>query len=371
MSAWKFELADLAGRPITDITRIARKRALAYRLNGVSRCSFEVPADDPKVRNLHTDGYRYLEPGLRLVHGRRYEYLPSLGKYGFKLRYRGVVWQVQDTGTENDAGSAVTCADLLVRLGARYTAKRREFTAAAGTTIGKTLVDEANAVTPTGIVTGTTEASPTRSIVYAYRQVFDAIGELSTSFDGFDLDLVLNDDAATLSSSNLATLNFLARKGSTKPDATFSWGGPGHNVNRVERLLNMDKLANVVTLLGATNTGGDQILSSRSDASSIGAYGRYEALEAFSEITTQTYLDALSSDLLALAANRRELVQFVPTPGRSPAPFDDFDLGDTVPVFIGDRLRGGLAGYQRVYGYDLVLDEQGRELVNGVYTKQE
>lgn len=371
MARWKFELADLSGRRLADITAIARNRALAYRLNGVSRLSFEVPADDPKIRNVHTDGYRYLEEGVRLVKGRRYELNPTTGVFGYKLRYLGLVWQVQDTGTENDAGCAVTCADLLVRLGKRYTAKRREFTATQGTTIGKTLVDEANVIAPTGIVTGTVEASPTRSVVYQWRQLLDAIGELSTSFDGFDLDLVPNDDPATLSSSNLATLNFLGRKGTVRPNAAFVWGAAGHNVNRVERLVNMDKLANVVTLLGATNTGGDQILSSRVDAASVAALGRYEDLEAFTEISTPTYLDALASDLIALSASRRELVQFVPAPGRSPLPFDNFDLGDTVPITIGDRLRGGLAGYQRVYGFDLVLDENARELVNGVYAKQE
>jgi hypothetical protein len=53
---------------------------------------------------------------------------------------------------------------------------------------------------------------------------------------------------------------------------------------------------------------------------------------------------------------------------RTPDPFRDFHLGDTVRVNAHEDLRGGVSGVQRVYGIHLKVDTNGVETISSVTT---
>lgn len=371
MAQWRFVLCERSGVEIANLTAVASDKAFTYRMLLATKLAFSLPADSD-VSRVHTDGYPILDSGRRII--KAYRQPDSGGAYA--LKFAGPVWTCLDVGDENTAKTMVECYDPLIQLNRRfaldatangYSLRTRivEFTNTDGIQIAKTLVDRTNALAPSMVTTtgATVETSPVRTVKYERRTVYSAIYELASAFNGFDYRLTPLDSETGIH----GRLDFLARLGTNRPEAAFGWDMPPHNVKRVERKMDMERVANTILALGATNTGGGGIERLNEDAISTTQFGRYEDIEVFSDITIQSFLDALATDAINFRARRRELVQFVPQPGTKPEPFVDFDIGDTVPVYIGERLRGGALGLQRVYGFDLVIDSEGRELVNGVY----
>lgn len=381
---WELVVCDLNGNALEDLTPVASQRALTFRMNGFDRCSFQVPADDGRVANLHTDGYPIVEAGLRVLKAYRRELQADLSTANV-LRYLGLIWGTQDVGEPDEARTAVSCVSLLGRLSRRLAldaaagtdvvarSAKVDFTNTDGAQILKTLVERTNAIAPTGITTagGTFETTPQRTVSYSRRLVAECGIELASSFNGFDFAL----EPLDRTDGTLARLHCYARLGGTNDDGAFGWDIEPNNIVRVERLQNMEQFVTFLLGLGATAQAGGSLTAQASSASAIAQFGRFEAIDTFSDILTQSFLDALVADELAFRVLRRELVQFVPQPnpelGTTPRPWDDFGLGDLVPVAAGARLRGGFSGYQRIYGYDLVLDDDGREFVNGVYAAAE
>lgn len=394
MAAWRFVLCDQVGNPIEHITTVARDKQLQYRLNRPQRCSFTVDASDNRIAGLHTDGYPKLDAGRRTVKCYRQEWDATNGRMAYNLRLFGVVWQLQDVGDEQRSSTAVQIVDPLVRLGRRFTAARVPFTDTDGLLIARSLIDTTNAMAPTGILTtgGRVEATPHRDITFQRKDVFGAIYDLAAAFNGFDFDLVPLDRT----DGTLARFDGYAKRGQLRQDAVFGWGTAPHNVKRVERLVDMEQYANSVLGIGSLGSGADALLSPTNtpagspttspglqSADGVSKFGLYEYVDTIGDITSQAFLDALVQDELTLRTIRRELVQFVPQPlagpltstGAGPSgpwdPFTGWTLGDTVPLVVGSKLRGGFTGIQRIYGFDLVLDNDGREIVNGIYAQQQ
>lgn len=366
---WRTVICDLSGTKIVALDGTAHDRAWQFRLNRPSMFTFRVQSDDANVAGSFSDGHPFIEAGRRMVKCYRKE-LQSDATYKYVLRFVGLVWQVQDVGDDQNAWTTVTCYDPLVRLSKRFTLNYVSFAAVDGATIAKTLLDTTNAIAATGIQSGSTATTVVRTVNYAYRAVFDAIQELASAFVGFDLDLTYLDRTDGI----MANLDFVAKKGSVRAGAVFGWGVPPNNVTRVERMQNMDTLANALTTIGATGTGGGQIVSVGTDSASISAFGRYEAVDTFSDITDSGLLAALTADELNFRTMTRELVQFVPAPGMPaglPQPFIDWGLGDYIALVVGPRLRASFAGVQRVYGFDIAVSDDGKEVVNGIYTAQQ
>lgn len=375
MARWRFVLCERSGVEIAHLTSIAQDKAFTYRMLLPVKLSLALPADSD-VGLEHSDGYPMLDSGRRVVKAYRQ---PNAGG-AFQLKFAGPVWTVMDVGDENTAKTMVEVYDPLIQLNRRfaldntantYSQRTRivEFTDTDGIQIVKSLVDRTNTLSPSMLTTAgaTVETSSLRTVKYERRTVYSAMYELASAFNGFDYKITPLDAEDGVH----GRLNLLARLGATRPEALFGWQLAPHNVKRVERKMDMERVANTILALGATNTGGGAIEKEVSDTPSFNDFGRYEDVDVFGDTQIQSFLDALAQDEINFRSARRELVQFVPQPGTRPEPFVDFDIGDTVPINIGERLRGGTLGFQRVYGFDLAIDSEGREMVNGVYVRQE
>lgn len=350
---WRLVLCDSLGRPISELTRLARGRHLSVRLNRPWQLTFQVPSDDDRVAGMHVDGLPRLEVLARTVKAYRQHPLPD-GSQEWRLRFTGWVWQLEDSGDADTATTQVVCVDAFQTLSRRHTAAEVSFTDENGARIALQLIDQANAVTPTGITTegSVIETSPARTVSYQHHDIGGSLAELASAFNGFDLYFQPLDRTDGV----LARFHAFARLGRNQPGVVFGWGAGPNNVREISRLRDGQATTNDLLALGA-----EGITHRPERIPPIGPY--LEAVSSYSDVTNPEYLEALAQEELRFRSRPREIVRIVPQAGRAPQPWTHVMLGDTVEVYAGSRLRGGFAGVMRVYGWDVEISDDGLEQV--------
>lgn len=367
MSDWVFQLCDLNGNAISNITRSARDRTFQFRINSLTGLTIRLISDDSAINGTHSDGFPILDSGRRTIKAFRRELQPD-NSYARVLKFFGPIWQIQDAGQQDNAFTAVLAYDAPVYLTKRFTGSIRSFTNVDAGQIAKTLIDEANAVASTGLYVSSVETTMSRSVTYQYKQLSEAISEFANSFNGFDWKFTPEDRT----DGTFGNIRILAQLGSIKANALFGWGTAPHNVQSMDRKTDMSIVASDLTTIGGANQGGDQIVSIASNPATSQFFRRMEHVNpGFADVTDPGFLAALTADELNFRTLQRELVQFLPTPGSSPSFLDDYNVGDFVQVQAGTKLRGGFVGFQRVVGVDLIIDDVGREIVAGVFLIKE
>jgi hypothetical protein len=354
---WALVLSDRTTKPITIISRVALDKKLAYRRSRPATLSFRVPSDDPQIARIHTDGIPVLHPLARTVQAYRHEQDDD-GTFRWVLRFNGVVWQLEDAGEPDDAWTAVVCFDPWKLLEKRFPTLD-PFVDVDGAAIARQIVDQVNSDEYTGVQTdgGTFEQAPVRTKTYAGRQSAGAaLAELANAFDGFDLlmEPFTPEDStgAPVYDGTMARLHAFTKLGRWQDELKFSWGAAPHNVKSVRRLLDGEGTANRILGLGQSSIAGPI-----EDPESRAAFGLLESVSSYTDIVSPELLQALIASELQFRKRTRELVHIIPQPGLAPEPFTHVNLGDTFEVYIGERLRGGLAGLQRCYGFDISLSD--------------
>jgi hypothetical protein len=103
------------------------------------------------------------------------------------------------------------------------------------------------------------------------------------------------------------------------------------------------------------------------DAASVTKFGQYWAQQVLPGVIDPVGLVALQDFQLELRKDGRTTVQMSPTPERSPCPFQEYNLGDRVPVYAsGDNFRQVLSGYVRIYGFPIDISDDALERVQGM-----
>jgi hypothetical protein len=359
--SWRIALCDLNGNRLAWLHTIATDRTGVWKLNRPATLTFHVPSDHANVATIHTDGLPLLEEQCRTIKAWHLE----AGTY--VLRFTGLVWNVQDDGDETGVTTEVTCFDPLQMLSHRdilasdgdtiWEATGSEYalwTNKDQTTIARNLVDRSNTFHgPTGLTTsgGQFDTTVPRTIVGAKGMIAPFLTDLMETADGFDLRL----DYLDQTDGVLARFNAVARAGVPNPNTVFNWGTGQKNVQRTRRLKQGDKLANSISGWGGPDQ--NEIFHRAEDATSVARYRRRRAHSVRPEIQIQPFIEAVVLDELAFRKQPREVVEFFPLSGLAPAPWINLQLGDTVTVNVGARLRGGFSGLQRIHGWELDMGD--------------
>jgi len=82
----------------------------------------------------------------------------------------------------------------------------------------------------------------------------------------------------------------------------------------------------------------------QTDAASVTKYGEYWAQQFFPGATAPFQVTDLAEQQLALRAAGKTTVTFRPAPERSPRPWQDYYLGDRVPVWASKEKFRKLLG---------------------------
>lgn len=104
---YQLVLCDRQNNELADISEISSEKSRSRWLSGAQVWSFRVPAADPLVSTVHTDGYRYLAKLCRALKVRRTP--PGGGSQAIVANL--LVVRIDWTGDKEEAHAVVTCID--------------------------------------------------------------------------------------------------------------------------------------------------------------------------------------------------------------------------------------------------------------------
>lgn len=353
---WKLIVTDVSGNEMGELIDATGVR-LNYTLNRPVTLSFTLRQDDPQIG--------YIVEGKSRVKAYR----------NGVLKAYNVVWDCVDEFSVDGSTVQVSTASPMHLLAKRFAATRYSFTNVGPPSVIKTLIDGQNAIYSTNIVTGAVPAIGATSLnVEKHKNIFDAIIELASGYDWLDWEIIPEDLAAVNGVFPMGTLAVYGGQGIDNLNVFFEFGVGKDNLLSVNIENRMDKLSTDVTVLGKAEgeTQYASVSPSTEYAAPRDAYkALYQTLEAFGDITTQTFLDSLRVNFHDARKVPQEIVSFVPNPqGGLYHPFDDYNVGDRVSFRL-DEGRKTIDGSVRIYGFTIELGETGSERVTEIRTVQD
>lgn len=343
-ATWNWLLADAAGTALAELTGAAG-RALTFKRNVFTEVrgalSHEDPAATILLNALATTG------------------IPTLRCYrNGGLRFNGYLAPFQEDAAEQSILSFVFRSPFARLIGDNQGTGRfvdflfpgTTYTAQDAGSIAQSLLIITNSTSgATGLIAGTLQASKNRDRAYGNSNINigQAITDLTNVLDGFDFE-----EQYLESGSTLAQLNIYANQGTSRPNARFEYG-PETLANIASLQRTTSPPINQTTVVGANN-----LRAFGTDAGSQATYGVWPALYTASDVSEATTLQDKANALLRPLPVKT--LSFTPDALLAPKPWDDFGIGDTVPVYIK---RGALVQdvSVRVNGFTVVIDENGNE----------
>ena len=201
-----------------------------------------------------------------------------------------------------------------------------------------------------GITMGTITTSVSRTRGYSYKNVKEAIEELSAVENGFDFE-VTPDKVFNV---------YYPKMGIKRDDVTFTYPG---TIVELSDLEDGTRMANRVLAFGA-GTGDFNISTSVEDTALETVYTRRDAKVNRSDVSDVTTLTSHANGLLSAQKNVLHMPQLTVDGNREPR-FGSYGLGDEVQI-VTDRYQEVFAdinGYWRIDGMDINVDENAREQV--------
>lgn len=397
---WRFVVATLGGTVLTFLDKAARERAVSLTLNAPAVASGVVPSDDPEINILHTDGYPFLSPGNRLLWGFRQEnavagVYPGSGADVWVPRFGGIIQQVEDVADSDNANSTYTAFDPLSYLfsrpvvnfdgsfvgtnGISWTATQIEVV--IGQIIRNTILNHGGihcdlpaTYGGTAFYSGTWDATTSIDVNFAQGT---SVGEAILSLTNQDLvDVVLEPIWDPINRPGyVCEMSVYSQAGAVQDDAIFAWDRPSHSLVGMSRLADLKELANNVKYFAGTagSASGGLTIPVQTDATSEATYGEYWRQQFWPAQNVASAVQALAAAALNLQKNGKTTVTISPIPTCTPLLFQEYGLGDRVPVYASDRFRQELGDstgtvYQRIYGIPIAIADDATEIINNLLT---
>ncbi len=349
MARWEFNVVDMLGADTGELLG-ARGRELTFQLGGPSTFSCSLPltaeaAELVSAGDRRIKGYRTSDAGLEA------------------LRFHGPIWAPEEDGQQ---GLRVVAGDQYVMLERRDTSAVYAVATDQGIILQQ-LVEAANADGETGIraLTSLVTTSVKRTADWSdtSKPLSEIAAEFAGYFDGCDIELRPLDD---IPGKVCDLVVHGARRGVERNEAWFGFGvGTESNCSNANRVTDMSSIANYIVARGDASIPPVVV----SDLDSIAKYGRYEAEVSFADVFLIDALTALAIETLNKRKDPKRTITITPNKSAPPM-FDDWDIGDTVPVDI----RKGVLQYTgpaRIIGATLQVDDNGGELVSSMTIEQE
>jgi hypothetical protein len=409
--AWRFVVLDRATFEVLSILDpIATNRTVTLTLDAPAQAVLNVPSDNPEV-NIPwptIDDDPFVTEGTRTLLGLRRD-----GTYPdvWTPRFHGVIEQLEDTAEQDNAFTQLTAWDPWQNLMARPVQNLDgSLPGVNGLSFGMTRVDVIVATllrntilnndfplsTPEQIIgidagdgstgsppayqdwggtsfyTGTLDASDMIDINF---QQGTSVGEAWQQLTNlYECDIWIEPIYDPINRPGyLGQLNVVSQMGAERDDSIFAWDLPSKSLVQISRLYDGTLRANNVKFFsgqGGSASGGQDI-AVQTDWASVMKYGEYWRQQFFPGQNVARVVELLAQAELAFSKNGRQTVTISPAPERSPHPFDEYFLGDRVPVYAsGTKFRAPLSGYQRIYGIPLTIGDDGTEMVQQLLTTE-
>ena len=378
---WKFPILDLSSWGwITNLDHFAGSRALTFTLNAPATGQAQVPSDEPLVNILDTGTiggqFPLLEEGVRGVVGYRREW--NGVSYDWVVRSAGIILNMEDAARSNEPLSAFTWYDpwqLLMHRPLRNSTGGligqggMSFTATRGDVIVNDILNWSySADGPFYTIWNDETWEATDQIDINFRQGLSVGAALQQLAATGTIDMWFRPFYDASLPQALAQMSVFNRMGQNRYNAGFSWDQPPYSLVDISRLEDGNQRANNVQFYSGQ---GGLPVTLQTDVTSEGIYGPYWDQQFFPVQNANVALEAYAAYELALRANGKVTVATSPAPERSPVPWNDYWLGDAVPVHASSRLRKQLTGWQRVWQVPLLIDDDATEQVQRILTLQD
>lgn len=413
---WRFLVTELDGTAVTLLDHLATERTVTPKLNEALEVTFTVPSDAVEVNRRHGDNYPQVAEGVRQLYCFRREGTPGALEVDplYVIRGSVLLLQTTDAAHSDDARTRVTGWDpwqymfyrpvthqvgeggeteLLPRTGkvyndGTYDALILEIIEGAVTLDTGTSASKAAMFLDygqTGFWTGTIQtcAAVKNWRIEPGQNVGQALQDIcAAGFCDIWLEPIYDPvnrpgylcQLSIFAQTEDSVGEFTGGMGDFNYTAMFAWDYPGNTLVGADNNYDGTGRANIIQFW--KSQGGAPVTRYEHTASHV-KFGAYWAQQFFPAQNIQDLpVEAIAAEQLVLRKVGKETLTVNPAPERAPRPFQDYNLGDRVPIYISDNLRQPLPPYwpadaegdptlvwQRVYGIPISIDDNGTETV--------
>ncbi len=326
-SKYSVEVLDQSGSVIADLTGLAANRTLTFVRNGTYEAGFSIDLDS--LERLGT--LANISPNSLLSTGRNECVIKRFGVALFsgRLVYDG-------SSFADEVKTTVKVDGWLNLFKDRYTTISRSFTATDAGQIAWTLINESQMITygGMGITLGTIKASQNRTRLYEFKNIRDAIVQLSEVNNGIDFEIT---------ASKVFNV-YYPSMGVDRTEIELIYPG---NIKSLNVTTDATRLMNYIVARGQ-GFGEGQLYDIRQDTASQSLYGIRQAILDFSDIPDITTLQNLADEQLRLYKAPIEILEITLDGNQEPY------VGG---YWLGDRVMVTVEGYER---YDYIVRKSYR-----------
>lgn len=378
---WQFVVTDLSGNVHGELTKASeRKVSLPHMRTPSASC--RIPLNHPLADTLSNSDC--------LLKAYRTDAVTATKT----LAFHGPVVSTQEVGESGMETIAVTAAGPFWRLTKRLipaslVKEGAQFGSESALLdygdIARTILNSVNGVSHTGISTSTTDGAiytpntPPNGQGWVgkwyFKNVAEAMAELASGVNTIEFRVRPVEPITTPSWPTIGLFDCAPQSqlGTSRPDAIFEYGTARANVVGYDRTVTRDGILNVAYASvsgwpdsvekmpdGVTDKYG---LVASSDNTSISARGYFEEQVADAGVLDAGLRTAITSYHVAIRKDPRQVITFNPAPNARPAPFIDYEVGDTVRAraVVNGSIR--FDGLFRIWGLTFNVDENGNENV--------
>lgn len=376
---WRYILTDLDTVPIVDLEKHARGRSIDFSLNEKIAIRGVVSSDSPLINGTHTDGFPILTEGNRLLYAFRRDYDGLVGSSNppWTCRAAGIVLELTDNGDEQRATTSFVALDPWQYLySLPLVNPDHPFDGTYDVTYVATPLDEivVDLLTNIGFYTtnlggaagidlagGTIESLPAITMTF---QRETSIGECLDMCCAAGCDIVLTPIYDPVGAPGiLCALNIYAQAGSER-NIVFGWDKGPRSVRNDNRDIDGTQRQNNIRFHLQAQADNTEVTVTVTSPASIARFGDYYGTQYFpaaeQEDTIQGYADSVFAEL----SEEKRVVTLGPMPERSPEPFVDYYLGDSVKVEASRNFRASQSGFQRISGFTVDISDNALESVS-------
>lgn len=379
---WRFVVTDIDPMgTLTFLDRIATDRTVTLTINQPAVSSGLVASDSPEV-NITVDSpddEPFIHHNDRFLFGFRREG----GDPKWVVRFSGLIMQTEDVAadppqtryTAYDPWEYLNHRPVLNGDGDFPGQNGLSFNDTAGSTIALALLE--NTVLTTGDVyidygqtafyEGTIESTVPIDINF---QQGLTVGEAWTQLcNSGTMDIWLKPIYDPINRPGLiAELSIYSLMGAPKYDAVFAWDKPSRSLVGVSRLNDGTQMANHIQYWAGKN---QEVAGVEVNAASTVRYNEWWSMQFFPGQSKVSLVELLALAQVFLRANGARVLNLDPAPERAPIPFNDYFIGDEVPVYTSRRLRQAQGTLERVHAIPIQIDNNGVETVRALLTADE
>jgi len=399
---WRFVVTDLDGVILTWMEKYASTIRVERNFGTPSSIQFTVPDDNPQVNIEADDGSPFLEEGNRLVYGFRRDcnVIASDMAQPWICRASGAALIAEDVGDADVPRGTFTFYDPWQVL---YKAPVRDSDGGlpeqpgrvypAGTRYDQIIVDQLDLMS-TNVLPGVPIGSAFAFLDWGQTAEYGnttgmqieataALAEDTTYQVGMSIGELITNLVATGDVEVLFTpiwdprnrpgytheLGVYTTAGTHRPNAVFAWDRWPRTLVGINRIRDGRERQN--RIFYHASQGGPSVPEQRDPASVI-EFGEYVSQQFFPGNESIASVTAMARRTLTLQSEGLITYKLSPTSALAPVPFVQYEPGDTVPVWSGDRLRRPILGDAvRIQSIPVEIGEDQLERVNGLLVSRD